>query len=333
MDKRQTVFHLHPLNKCNLSCLHCYSDSSPSGREALDPVVARSAIRMAARWGYESLAISGGEPMLYPSLPSLLQEARSQSMTTSLITNGWRIGKPDDLKAIRDFVDVVSVSMDGLEPAHDRMRGRVGSYAAARGAIGLLLDAGVQTWISCGVHQGNLDDIEALTELAIDWGVHGITFHVVAPVGRATAMAASHFLTHDDEVLLFTMAKLLSACNKDRISIRVDLSHRDQVVSNPRLFYQAEEPAFSLLSEAVDILVLQFNGSIYPKCFGFNPKYALGQYTPDWEHEWPVRWETLRLSRLAELNRLGKAVFDEVIADDSLQVLNPAELMATRSWR
>ena len=36
------VVHVHPTRACNLACVHCYSDSSPAVRDALD--VARLAV-------------------------------------------------------------------------------------------------------------------------------------------------------------------------------------------------------------------------------------------------------------------------------------------------
>ena len=82
------VLQLHPTRRCNLACAHCYTSSGPSVREALDPELARAAVVAAAALGYRQLAVSGGEPLLYPALPGVLAAARAGGLVTTLTTNG-----------------------------------------------------------------------------------------------------------------------------------------------------------------------------------------------------------------------------------------------------
>jgi Fe-coproporphyrin III synthase len=69
------VLQLHPTRRCNLRCLHCYSSSAPTENSALDATLLLGAIADASAHGYNTVSISGGEPLLYPGLSSLLREA------------------------------------------------------------------------------------------------------------------------------------------------------------------------------------------------------------------------------------------------------------------
>src|SRR2546425_8439403 len=82
------VLQLHPTKRCNLRCLHCYSNSAPTERDEQDVSRLMGAIADAAAQGYRVVSISGGEPLLYSALPSLLAEARRHGLHTTVTTNG-----------------------------------------------------------------------------------------------------------------------------------------------------------------------------------------------------------------------------------------------------
>jgi Fe-coproporphyrin III synthase len=73
---RQRVLQVHPSLRCNLSCHHCYSSSGPQVGTMLDIGDLWAAVEDAAGIGYETLALSGGEPLLYPDLVPLAEVSR-----------------------------------------------------------------------------------------------------------------------------------------------------------------------------------------------------------------------------------------------------------------
>src|SRR3569832_325830 len=87
------VVQIHPTRRCNLRCLHCYSSSSPDERAMLDHTLLCNALSDAAAAGYNWASISGGEPLMYPQLATLLRHARSAGMQTALSTNGQKEGE------------------------------------------------------------------------------------------------------------------------------------------------------------------------------------------------------------------------------------------------
>jgi len=56
------TLQVHPGRRCNLQCLHCYSDSSPSVTEQLDIELLRASVDDAASLGYQVMSVSGTDP-------------------------------------------------------------------------------------------------------------------------------------------------------------------------------------------------------------------------------------------------------------------------------
>src|SRR5215471_15129281 len=122
------VLHLHPTRRCNLQCLHCYSESGPAERQTIATEIAVSAVAGAARLGYTMLSVSGGEPLMYPGLWALLDEARRAGMIRAIVTNGMAItGRL--ASRLRDAADVVAVSLDGPPERHNHLRHHPAAFA------------------------------------------------------------------------------------------------------------------------------------------------------------------------------------------------------------
>ena len=124
---RYRVVQIHPTLRCNLRCLHCYSSSGPDITTRLDPDVACTAVRDASGCGYEVLAVSGGEPLLYDGLNALLNAARESEMGTTVTTNGTML-TPRRLRDLHGRLDLLAISVDGVPASHDRIRNRKGLF-------------------------------------------------------------------------------------------------------------------------------------------------------------------------------------------------------------
>ena len=289
----------------------------------MEAELALSTISQAAQWGYTALAISGGEPMLYPWLPKLLEHARQAGMSPSLVTNGLLCRTPEDIRKLR-AADIVTVSVDGLAATHDWMRARSGAFSGAGAAICRLVEAGIPTRISCGLTGDNAEEVEALIAHAIDWGVQGLSFHVVERAGRANQLAPQTFLSQQAQTVLYTAINLLAAANRDLLDIRIDLLHRSNVLRRPHLLYaEIEDADLSRPSAWLRVLIAYPDGRIGPVCHGFPITAAQGQYK--------VFFETVR----EQLAAVGKRAMQRLTNDTSIQVLNPDDwlaAMAQTAW-
>jgi len=124
-------------NTCNLRCGMCgqwspegymrgrKSTASYSGKEAsftdLKKIIDETAAHRA------QIGIRGGEPLMYPRIIDLVTYIKSKGINLSVETNGVLLGKhAEAFVGLR--VDHLTISVDGPEEIHDRVRGVKGTY-------------------------------------------------------------------------------------------------------------------------------------------------------------------------------------------------------------
>jgi radical SAM protein with 4Fe4S-binding SPASM domain len=102
-----------------------------------------------------------------------------------LFTNGVQF-KKERLRSLK--VDELQVSIDGLEKAHDAVRGP-GTFERSMQTVKLALDAGFDVSIATMVHTGNLGDFDALDTMFRSMGIKDWTVDVPCITGRLESNA------------------------------------------------------------------------------------------------------------------------------------------------
>src|SRR5262249_32431332 len=102
------------------------------------------------------------------------------------MTTGGRGITPDLAADMREAgLHSVSVSVDGMERAHDLIRRVKGSFASATSALGDLPRAGLLTAANTNINRVNKGDLEALYEHLLGLGIVAWQVQITAPLGRA----------------------------------------------------------------------------------------------------------------------------------------------------
>jgi len=118
--------------RCNARCDTCLwrvdaDETSPASMVELSTDEVAWLYREAGVAGFPQLVVWGGEPLLRPDLPELLDVACAAGLSVALITNGWLL--PSLWQAVRGRVRTLIVSLDDVGQAHDRLRSLPGLYA------------------------------------------------------------------------------------------------------------------------------------------------------------------------------------------------------------
>jgi MoaA/NifB/PqqE/SkfB family radical SAM enzyme len=151
-------------NACDLSCFYCYAPKNP----------ARLDVGRVAGWldeldasGCLGVGFGGGEPTIYRDLPELCDYAtKNTSMAVTFTTHGHRLS--DELAAsLSGIVNFVRISMDGVGPTYEALRGR--PFANLRRRLDNLR-AVAPFGINYVVNASTLPDLNAATELAAEVG-------------------------------------------------------------------------------------------------------------------------------------------------------------------
>jgi len=197
-EKRPVLAGHKLLYRCNLECQMC-----PFWRREDDPLLTvpqevRVMDALAAA-GVSFLGFEGGEPLLRPELPAILEEAHAR-FHTSVVTNGWLLA--NRFREFRRYVEFLFVSLDGMRETHDRLRGIPRSFDRAVAGI-RAVDGEVPLAISHTVTKDNLGHAEQLVALAEELGVR-ITVQVAYDYSTADAMSPGR------EGLRATLERLLA---------------------------------------------------------------------------------------------------------------------------
>ena len=200
-------------DKCNLRCRHCYIGDNitlpsgkltppalPAGRQGLPPPLK---IR-GGRGSYETnghelstdqiksvlqefekmqglrVLISGGEPLLHSRFNEINKMLPDLFIRKILFTNGLLLSD-GILKCLN--ADEIQISIDGLEEAHDSLRGK-GTFRSAMDAIRRSIDAGFEVSVSTMIHAKNLNDFAEMDKLFNNIGIKDWSVDIPCVTGR-----------------------------------------------------------------------------------------------------------------------------------------------------
>lgn len=161
----------HITNSCDQRCKHCYIFNSKTEKCSfvetpleqllliLDDFLS-SCKKMNKR---PYLAITGGDPLLYPHIWEFLEAVSDRNCEFSIMGNPFHI-TPDVAKRLYDLgLDIYQMSIDGFEETHDYFR-KPGSFRATIEAMKILKKAKIHPTIMMTVSKANAKEIPDLIE-------------------------------------------------------------------------------------------------------------------------------------------------------------------------
>lgn len=150
---------------CNLSCIHCLSDSGRKRKGELSTEQALRVIDQLAAQKVFQFNIGGGEPFMRPDFLDLMDYAHEKGMVTCISTNGTLIDKQIARRLDHPLV-YIQVSLDGAEEAsNDAIRGR-GSYGKVLNALDHLRNRDIEVSINCVLTRRSYPELDKLVGLA-----------------------------------------------------------------------------------------------------------------------------------------------------------------------
>lgn len=165
-------------NACDLRCRHCYLGDRTA--DQLPVPLVRKLLTEFERMQGLRVMLTGGEPVLHSSFDEINNMLPDFMLRKVLFTNGVSL-KKERLRTLK--VDELQVSIDGLEKAHDSVRG-AGAFDRSMQTVRLALDAGFDVSIATMVHANNLGDFDALESMFSAMGIKDWTVDVPCITGR-----------------------------------------------------------------------------------------------------------------------------------------------------
>ena len=225
--ERKPIVVWNITRRCNLRCIHCYSDSDAReypGELTWDQ--SRDVLDDLAQFGVPGLLLSGGEPLIHPRFFDLAGYARAKGLRLTLSTNGTLI----DREAARRLKDTgfayVGISLDGMGATHDYFRGRPGAFDKTVEAFRHCKAVGQKVGLRLTLSAHNLADLDRILDFIEAEDIDRVCFYHLVYSGRGSNVVD---VTHEQ-----TRAAL------DRI---IDRTARWAATGRPREVLTVDQPA------------------------------------------------------------------------------------------
>jgi pyrroloquinoline quinone biosynthesis protein E len=182
-------------HRCPLQCPYC---SNPLTLEKagfeLDTATWLRVLDEAAALGVLQVSFSGGEPTLRRDLEDLLARAAGLGLYSNLITAGVLLDEARLHALVAAGLDHLQLSVQDADPGNaDRIGAYRDGHAKKLRVAQLVRAAGLPLTINAVVHRQNVDNLEAIIELAVACGaqrleVAHVQYYGWALVNRAALM-------------------------------------------------------------------------------------------------------------------------------------------------
>ena len=193
MEPKLYTAHFQLTGRCNLACRFCGQTKGMLAAEERELAVetwmnAAAALEESARAAgvTPEVMLWGGEPLLYRGFAELAGPLSARGFRVGMVTNGTLIDR--FAPVLREELDVIHVSVDGMEEAHDRVRGR-GVFARMRRNLELLRDRRGQLVFLTTISDANVAGLAELPFRLAELGPDRIILQQLMYLSRAEIQA------------------------------------------------------------------------------------------------------------------------------------------------
>lgn len=242
-------------HRCPLGCPYCSNplELTRSGQE-LDTKTWTRVFDEAAALGAMHVHLSGGEPLVRKDIAELVNAAHLAGLYTNLITSGVGLTNQRLTELRAAGLEHVQISIQGTDPTQaDAIAHHKGAAKAKREAARLVVEEGLALTINAVIHRGNIKDLPAIIDLAVEWGAGRLEVAHVQYHGWAIPNRASLMPAHEDFLIA---AKLVEEARKTLEGTLVI----DHVIPD----YYAERPKACMGGWGRQVIVVTPDGRALP---------------------------------------------------------------------
>lgn len=182
---RRPVVVWNITRRCNLRCMHCYSDSEPMNYSGeLDFDDCRAVIDDLAGFGVPAVLLSGGEPLTHPRFFELARYAADRGLRLTLSTNGTLLRKATAFSIRQIGFSYVGISLDGIGEVHDTFRGRKGAFDDAVTAFRNCREVGQKVGLRLTLTRHTIDSLPQILDFIEAEDIPRVCFYHLVFSGR-----------------------------------------------------------------------------------------------------------------------------------------------------
>jgi radical SAM protein with 4Fe4S-binding SPASM domain len=243
---------------CNLRCVHCYlGDVHPVGWLEKERIF--DLLDQLKDMGTLEVTFTGGEVFSRPDLPEILQYARHNDFSITLLTNNVLL-TDSLLEEIKNTgVRLIQISLYSMKPeVHDAITRHSGSWMKTIGNIEKLITNNVPIQVGCPVMKENLNSFAEV----IEWG-NKLRFRVKPDL---LLMARTDFSTDNLDHRL----NLDESKQAIKSIMGSDVEYHNKLMLKNRV-REERNPSDPICGVGTSTMCIAANGDFYP-CPGFHMK-------------------------------------------------------------
>jgi nif11-class peptide radical SAM maturase 3 len=206
--------------KCNLACQHCGSRAGDSRTNELSTSEALDLVKQLAEVGITEVTLIGGEAFMRSDWLEIARAVTDADMICGMTTGGFGISLETAHRMKEAGIKVVSVSVDGLEATHDRLRGKPGSWQWAFKTMSHLKEAGIPFGCNTQINRLSAPEFPSIYEHIRDAGIFAWQIQLTVPMGNA---ADNHDILLQPHELLDVypmIARVATKANEEGVKVQ-----------------------------------------------------------------------------------------------------------------
>ena len=202
---------------CDLACRHCGSRAGRGRPDELTTAEALDLIDQMARLDVKEVTVIGGEAYLREDWLDLVRALRGHKIPVTM-TSGGRGLTPELVEQAKAAgLRGVSISIDGDEATHDRLRGVAGSYRSAIAAMRAVKASGMALSCNTQINRLSMPLLEEILETVAALGIRGWQIQLTVPMGRAADEPEILLQPYDLLDLFPRLAALKKRCDELKV--------------------------------------------------------------------------------------------------------------------
>lgn len=176
--------------RCNLNCRHCGSDcrkeAAVKDMPKEDFFRVLDDIKPFVNPHKTMIVLTGGEPLMRRDLEKIGEGIYQRGFPWGMVTNGMMLNVKRAQNLLNAGLRAVTMSLDGLEESHNRLRRQNKSFSRCMQTLDLLAPVKglVYDVVTC-VTPRNYDELPAIKTLLTEKGVQSWRLFSIFPTGRA----------------------------------------------------------------------------------------------------------------------------------------------------
>lgn len=169
--------------RCNLSCNHCIR--GPHNKKDIKKDDYFKIIANSKKLFHNvDIVLTGGEPTIHPDFKEILTNTLHEIDGNVIVTSNGTTSFYEQLNDFNHYTNLhIQFSIDGNEKTNDSIRGH-GTFKKIMSAMDALLAANMKIWVSTVVTPENIDSINELRDILVDYHVEKWHVNPILPFGN-----------------------------------------------------------------------------------------------------------------------------------------------------